>query len=393
MRKTLTDKGVQALKARPKRYAHPDPELRGHYVRVQPSGAKAFVTVARNPAGQQIWATVGAADVLSIDEARKQARAAIARVRAGLSAFEAPVESFEAVARRWLERHAKGKLRSEKQITRLLEVHVFPFWTGRPFLSIRRTDVTALLDDVEDDHGARQADCVLTVVRSIMNWFATRHDDYHPPIVRGMRRQNPKEQTRERTLTDDELRKVWKAAEDGGTFGAIVRIALLTAQRRAKVIGMRWADLSLDGEWTIPQEPREKDSAGSLMLPSVALDIIKAQPRLGNNPFVFAGRGNGAVNGFSKLKRRLDSRLSGVEPWVLHDLRRSARSLMSRAGIASEHAERVMGHAIGGVEGVYDRHAYKAEKADALRRLATLIDSIVHPRENVLPLAKRSRRR
>ena len=59
MRKTLSDKGVAALKVRPQRYAYPDPELRGHYVRVQPSGAKAFVTVARSPAGKQVWTHVG----------------------------------------------------------------------------------------------------------------------------------------------------------------------------------------------------------------------------------------------------------------------------------------------------------------------------------------------
>ena len=69
MRKTLTDKGVTALKPRSQRYAFPDPELRGHYVRVQPGGAKAFVTVARNPAGKQVWTTIGATDVLSIDDA------------------------------------------------------------------------------------------------------------------------------------------------------------------------------------------------------------------------------------------------------------------------------------------------------------------------------------
>ena len=73
----------------------------------------------------------------------------------------------------------------------------------------------------------------VTVVRSIMNWFATRHDDYQPPIIKGMRRQNPKEQVRERILADDEIREVWKAAEANGTFGAFVRVALLTAQRRA----------------------------------------------------------------------------------------------------------------------------------------------------------------
>jgi integrase len=368
--------------------------LRGHYVRVQPSGTRTFAAIARKPDGKQEWATIGAADTLPIEEARKQAQAALARIRAGQPAFEAPVESFEAVARDWLKRHVqKNRLRSEKQITRLLELHVFHFWKGRPFLSIRRSDVTALLDDVEDDHSARQADAVLTVVSSIMNWFATRHDDYQPPIIRGMRRQNPKEQVRERILTDDEIREIWRVAEANGTFGAFVRIALLTAQRRAKIMTMRWSDVSDDGEWTIPQEKREKDSAKSLMLPQAALDIIRAQPHLGENPFVFASaRTEGPINGLAMMKRDFDAKLSGVEHFTIHDLRRTARSLMSRAGVSSEHSERVMGHAIAGVEGVYDRHKYSGEKAEALRKLATLIDTIVHPHPNVVPIKGAKRR-
>jgi integrase len=343
---------------------------------------------------KQEWATLGAADTLSIDEARKQAQTALARIRAGQPAFEPPVESFEAVAGFWLKRHVqKNRLRTEKQITQLLERHAFDFWKGRTFLSIKRSDVTALLDDVEDDHGARQADIVLTIVRSIMNWFATRHDDYQPPIIRGMRRQNPKEQVRERILADDEIRQVWKATEANGTFGAFVRIALLTAQRRAKIMTMRWADISEDGEWVIPQAKREKDSARSLMLPPAALNIIRAQPRLGENPYVFASaRSDGPITGLSMTKRAFDSRLSGVAPWTIHDLRRTARSLMSRAGVSSEHAERVLGHAIAGVEGVYDQHKYSDEKAEALRKLAALIDGIVHPRDNVLTIGRAKRK-
>jgi integrase len=392
--KTLTDKAVAKLQPKAKTYHHPDPELRGHYVRVQPSGTRTFAAIARKPDGKQEWATIGAADTLPIEEARKQAQAALARIRAGQPAFEAPVESFEAVARDWLKRHVqKNRLRSEKQITRLLELHVFHFWKGRPFLSIRRSDVTALLDDVEDDHSARQADAVLTVVSSIMNWFATRHDDYQPPIIRGMRRQNPKEQVRERILTDDEIREIWRVAEANVTFGAFVRIALLTAQRRAKIMTMRWSDVSDDGEWTIPQEKREKDSAKSLMLPQAALDIIRAQPHLGENPFVFASaRTEGPINGLAMMKRDFDAKLSGVEHFTIHDLRRTARSLMSRAGVSSEHSERVMGHAIAGVEGVYDRHKYSGEKAEALRKLATLIDTIVHPHPNVVPIKGAKRR-
>jgi integrase len=133
----------------------------------------------------------------------------------------------------------------------------------------------------------------------------------------------------------------------------------------------------------LPLEAREKGNAGSLALPPVAGSIIERQPRFADNDFVFAGRSKGPINGISKFKARLD-RASGVSGWRLHDLRRTARSLMSRAGVPSEHAERVMGHAITGVEGVYDRHLYADEKAAALARLATLIDSIVHPRPDVV---------
>jgi integrase len=379
-RKTLTDKGVAALKPRPARYALPDPELRGHYVRVQPSGSKSYVAVTVNPHGKQIWATLGSCDVITIEEAREQAREAIKRVRAGLPAIKAPPTkpaTFEDIAEQWLKRHVRAKgLRSEGEVTRLLKVHVFSAWKGRALLGIRRSDVAALLDGVEDDHGARQADYVLAIVRGITNWFATRHDDYVPPIVRGMRRTSPKERARSRILNDLELREIWRIAETNGTFGAFVRLLLLTAQRRRKVAAMRWDEVQIDGTWKIPSAQREKGTGGDLRLPHLALDIIRAQPRFGHNAFVLAGRGNGHIGGWSKQKAAFDAKLAGVAPYVLHDLRRTARSLMPRAGVRPEIAERVLGHAMEGVEGVYDRHAYADEKADALRRLAALIAEI-----------------
>jgi integrase len=156
---------------------------------------------------------------------------------------------------------------------------------------------------------------------------------------------------------------------------------------------MRWSDISINGEWTIPAEPREKDTAGSLVLPEPALTVIRAQPRLAGNPYIFAGRGGGPYRGFSQAKAAFDAKLPDVPAWVIHDLRRSARSLMSRAGVRPDIAERVLGHAIAGIEGVYDRHSYRDEKADALRRLAALIDGIVHPGEKAKQKAKRGKRR
>jgi integrase len=396
-RKSLTDKGVAALKPRAQRYAFPDPELRGHYVRVQPAGAKSFVAVALTPAGKQVWATIGGADVLSIDEARQKARSAIKRIRDGVSPFAAPRkrETFKDVADNWIKRHVQAKgLRSEAEVTRLLNAHILPAWKDREFLSIGRRDVAALLDGVEDDHGARQADYVLAIVRGICNWFATRADDYMPPIVKGMRRTSAKERARERILSDDELRGVWKAAESNGAFGAMVRLALLTAQRREKISAMRWDDVSVDGAWAVPAEDREKGTPGKLVLPSTALAIVKKQNRVGDNPFVFAGRGDGHANGFSKGKRLLDEKLPPDMPhWQFHDLRRTARSLMSRAGVRPDIAERVLGHVQQGVEGVYDHFEYTAEKADALKRLAALIGTVVNPPAGkVVPLRKRRAR-
>jgi integrase len=391
MRKTLTDKGVSALRPRAKRFAYPDPELRGHYVIVYPTGSKSFTTEARGPDGKQVWTSIGPTDSTEIEEARRQARSILQRVRSGLPAVEPKAVTFGAVVETWRKRHVEANgLRSAREINRLLDTHVLPVWKDREFTSIRRSDVVALLDHIEDNHRSRQADAVLTITRAIMFWHAARRDDYSPPIVRGMKRHPPA--SRSRILDDDEMRVVWSIAESqGGAFSAIVRMCLLTAQRSRKIATMAWSDIA-DGVWTVPHEPREKDTGGALVLPGMALAIIQAQPRMASNSHVFPGRRSGSFRGFASGKRHINDKLPDMQPWTIHDLRRTARSLMSRAGVSSEHAERVMGHAIGGIEAIYDRHRYAAEKGDALKRLAALIDSIVHPRSAEVVPMKRSRK-
>ena len=143
---------------------------------------------------------------------------------------------------------------------------------------------------------------------------------------------------------------------------------------------MCWADLK-GGVWTVPEEERQKGTGGKLNLPKLALDAIEAQPHVVGNPHVFAARGKGPFNSFSQRKEELDHKLPDMEPWTLHDLRRTARSLMSRAGVRPDIAERVLGHAIAGVEG------YEPEKADALNKLAHLVETIIDPPEgNVIPI-------
>jgi integrase len=380
-RKRFTDEQVSALQPKAKRYTFPDPEQPCLYVRVQPSGSKSFVVVTQ---GGKKWHTIGDTATYTIADARDRARKIIQAARDGVAA----PESFAAIADKWREMHVQRKgLRSAS----VIDLHLRRLkdeFVGRDFTSIKRRDLANLLDKLAKENGERAADYTLQVFSGVANWYATRDDDYTSPIVRGMTRRNQKESARKRILNDDEIRAVWKAAAANGTFGAMVRILLLTGQRREKVATMKWEHIEGD-TWNIPTAPREKGNAGELVLPQVALDIINAQPRFTDNPYVFAGRGPKHYHAFSNGKDALEAKLPDMPQWGLHDLRRTARSLMARAGVRDDHAEQVLGHAIPGVQGVYNRFEYRNEKAQALKALASMIESILNPKaeSNVRRLA------
>src|SRR5262249_2861949 len=169
----MTDTRGAKLKRRDKRYAVPDGELRGHWIRVQPTGSKSFWTVARDPKQKQVWTYVGPCDAMTIEEARAKARGMLNRVRAGLSAIEARGEPFATVIADWRRRYVEGKkLRTGDKMLSLIDRHISTELRSRVFTQIHREDITALLDKVEDENGAPMADKVLTVVGSIMSWYA-----------------------------------------------------------------------------------------------------------------------------------------------------------------------------------------------------------------------------
>jgi integrase len=392
-RKEWDDAEVTKLKRRARRYFEPDPQMPGHGIRVMPEGPAVFYVIARDAFGKQRWVRIGSTVEKTVEESREKARAIIKRLKEGLAPFEPPPvkrDTVADVAATWLARHVEKKgMRTADEMRRVLDRYVLPHWRDRVFAEIRRSDIANLLDHVEDEHGAWVADSTLAMLRAVASWYATRNDDYVPPFVKGMKRVPSHARQRDRVLSDDELRAVWKTAEaDTGPFAALVRVLLLSAQRREKVATMRWEDVSADGTWTIPTEAREKGNATVLRLPPQAMAIISAQPRFVSSPYVF-GRADGKpMTGFSP-RHAAFVKACGVSGWTLHDLRRTARSLMSRAKVAGEIAERVLGHARRGVEGVYDRHAYDEEKADALRRLAALIETIVRPpSDNVVPIMR-----
>jgi integrase len=338
-----------------------------------PSGAKSYCAVAKDPRGKQVWTTIGKTADISLDAARERARAILAAVRAGSDA--SGPETFQAVAEQWLARHVEKKgLRTADRTRWQLKKYLLPTLGGRDFASIRRGEIARLLDGIEDKSGARTADLVLSTISGLVTFYAQRHEDYVSPLVKGMRRYDKAANARSRILSDDEIRDLM----GGGQTLDVAKLALLTAQRIDKVRTMRWEDVSVDGTWTIPAEAREKVNAGELVLPEAALEIIKRQPRFASNRYVFAGRYAGEPRSYNNIDQAIKK--LGVE-WKLHDLRRTAKSLMQRAGTLPHISERVLGHVIGGVEGVYDRHSYREEKAHALKALASLIENILAPTE------------
>ena len=405
-RRTMTNEMLAALRRKSKRYPVPVPQKLGLYVRVMPEGRPhVFVVVARGPDRRQVWKRLGDTDQLpTIALAEAAAEEAIKHIKKGEPAVATPPapikpDSVAYVAAEWTKRHvAKNELRTADEIQRILERYVLPRWGALPFAAIKRSMFNHLLNEIEDAHGAHMADNVAVVLRSIGGWYRDVADDYVSPFVGHKKRVPEHKRSRDRVLDDAEIGKVWKAAEapNAGAYGSLVRLLLLTGQRLSVVVGMRWSDIDENGVWTIRKShAREKENGGRIRLPKLALDIVNAMPKFIGDDDVFSKHRSYS---HTDLKKRFDERC-GVTGWRTHDLRRTARTLMSRVKVDRAIAERVLGHKIGSqIEQTYDRFAYEKEKSAALRRLAAQIEKIVHPpapkpkrkrqpkRSNVVPL-------
>src|SRR6476646_4171435 len=136
--KRLDDVGVAKLKIPAKRVTLPDPELRGHYIRITPNGHKSFWAVARDPSGKQHWQLIGAADSMKIEDARDKARKVIRAIRAAIGGEIAKDSSFEGVALDWYERHVvKNGLRSGRNQKNFLCKYIIPAFAGMEFVDVR----------------------------------------------------------------------------------------------------------------------------------------------------------------------------------------------------------------------------------------------------------------
>jgi integrase len=291
---------------------------------------------------------------------------------------------------KFVERYLKkdAQLRSAEMIEATFDRLVKPAIGKLGIYEIRRSHVVDMLDDIADENGPVMADRTLAYVRKAFNWHATRDDEFTPPIVRGMARTKPNDRKRKRILSDDEIRDLWKAVDTmEGCYPAFVKTLLLTATRRNECADMHSDEL--DGDlWTIPAMRYKTKLDHVVPLSEMACALIgKAKG------YVFPA-GARPFNDFTRAKIALDKvmvaiRGAPLENWTLHDLRRTARSLMSRAGVPTDHAERALGHVIGGVRETYDRHKYLDEKRAAFEALAALVSRILNPTANIEELAAR----
>jgi integrase len=398
--KAFTDIAIQKLKPRPYRYEVGDPGARGLRVVVQPSGHKSFVLRYRH-AGRPQKLTLGPI-LIGLAAARVEASKAIYELAQGRDpgaakraikeeqklAALAVVDTFKAVAERFLKLEG-SKLRSAEMLRKTLERLVFTALGPRPIGDIRRSEVVRLLYAIEEERGPVAAQGALAVIRRIMAWHAARSDDFRTPIVRGMSRVNIKARARSRVLNDDEIGKLWKAAENAGPFGRCVQFLLLTGARRNEASHLRYAELT-GSDWLLPPE-RNKTKVPLLRpLSAAALQVIQKTPKT-SEIFVFCADGVHPFSGYTRPKEKLD-KASGVTGWRLHDLRRTARSLMSRASVRAEDAEQCLGHALPGIQATYNKHDFYPEKKRAYEALAGLVEWIVNPppEGKVIPMHQRS---
>ena len=361
----LTDTKIAAIKPPASgQEEHADHKVTGLRLRVGAGGKKAWI-VRRRVGAKVINKKIGSYPPMGLAAARTAAEKLIeALARDGST--EAVDRTFGTVASYWLEKVAKPNNDSWRLQERRLEMHVLPKWQDRPIAEIKRGDVRELLDGIEGDVLPNR---VLTVVKTIFR-FALSRDWIEASPIEGIAK--PREESeRDRVLSMDEIKHIWIASDlSGFPFGHFLRVLMLTAQRRTEVAAMRWADVDLAaGTWTLTATDTKSDRAHLVPLPSPAVAILQALPRLGD--YVFTTDGETHFKGYSKSKATLDQYIAAkgdaLASWTLHDLRRSAATHMVRLGITETTVARVLNHARQGVTArVYALHSYAPEKRHAL---------------------------
>jgi len=323
---------------------------------------------------------------MTLSEARELATEAIRTAKRGVDPQNQKVvertgvrfdQTAELYVQTYCAQHNRESTRRETE--RLLKARFVSRWGARDLREITKADVLEIIDEAVANGTPSAANHAVAVIRALFNWCLDRGLIESSPCARI--KMPAKTVSRERVLTDVEIAAVWSAACGAGyPFGTIVRLLLLTAQRRNEVTKMRWADI--DGEtgiWSIPKELTKNGVAQTVPLVPLALEILKGVPHV-DRELVFPSRAGGgrAFSGFSRSKRRL-AVAAEIEPFRLHDFRRTISTKLASFGVAPHVTERLLNHVsgiLGGVAGVYNRFKYIDEMRDALTRWSDHVEAL-----------------
>jgi integrase len=417
----LTAAAVERLKP-PKSGAtdYFDSAYPGLALRVTANGVRSWTYFGRVH-GKLKRATIGRYPDLTLAKARAKAGETADAMRAGADPTAEKrrerreskgKDNFETIARDWLKRDQGGN-RSKDEVKRIIEREALGIdkdgkstgkgWGDRKITAVTRRDVIELLDGIVDRGAPVAARRTHSYLHRLFRWAAGRGIIEANPMAN-----LPKpgaEVERDRVLSDAELKSVWHAADAmGWPFGDAVKLLVLTASRRDEISSLRWAEIDigaatirLDGARTKTGKPRE------IALSPLAVEIVKALPKIEGSEFAFTTTGETPISGWARAKATLDAKIADgwpkgakpVQPWRLHDLRRTVATSLQHLGVKLEVIEAVLGHVSGsrrGIVGTYQRHSFAAEARAALIAWGDQVTKIVSERPaKVVPIRKRSR--
>jgi integrase len=424
MAKALTVKAIEAIKAEATRREIPDGGMPGLYLIVQPKKERDGKTLPpsmswairyRND-GRPRKHTIGSYPAYKLEAARKEASKHLRAVTEGRDPAaekstrkDLKLEVVNDALDDFVKRHIETKNRAStiKERTRLFDKEVRPRWGKRTMKSITRLEIIQVLDEVAE-RAPIVANRLLALLRKFFAWAVDRDIIDSSPMAKKISPPG-EERTRDRILNDEEIRLVWLASgKMGYPFGPLIRLLLLTGQRRSEVAGWEWTELEIGGNnqlWVIPAERSKNKKEHFVPLTSLALTELQGIPKLKlddgeQSLFLFTTTGTTHVTGYGKAKSTLDAeimkiakkeaadrgedpeRVKELEPWTFHDLRRTAASGMARLGVAVHVVEAVLNHTSGSIKGVaavYNRYDYADEKRAALSGWANLLSQISEP--------------
>ena len=409
-RRTLTTRAVDAAKPAPagKRTELWDGIVPGLALRVTDTGAKSFVLAARYPGSSNTARrALGGYGELTLEEARSKARSWLQLLERGIdprveierqqaAELRKQAATFASVAEEFVrEKLSKERRGHDAEVA--LRRELVPRWGARQVPEISRGDVKLMLEQVKA-RAPYQAHALLALARRLFSWAIERERfglEHNPCNNINGKTFIGEKQPRARHLSDDEIRAFWQTCEEMGyPHGDLGRALLLTATRHREMAAAPWSEFDMpQAKWTIAQERFKSNSEHAVPLVPAMLELLEALPRFKSGTCLFSTTyGRVPTDITEKVKNKIDRRMAEilgreVQPWRVHDLRRTVRTHLAALRIPDHIAEMVLGHGKKGLQRVYDQHQYEVEIREALEKWAARLRSIVDPPpENVVPL-------